>query len=154
MKFLPRVLLVAIAVLPNSSLGFPSTPSTAILITRHPSSTTTTTRLFWASNDNRATVIARNNARTCVKTFLTQRAIQSFMFLLEECRDPHSGKWIEDFLGLQNMLNYHGTGAFDINRFKSWDKILLEMMARPKGEEQCSVSALSVVGVCCGSIYP
>ena len=55
------------------------------------------------------------------------------MFLLEECRDPHSGKWIEDFLGLQNLLNYHGTGAFDINRFATWDRVFLEMMEMPKG---------------------
>ncbi|CAB9524729.1 expressed unknown protein (Partial), partial [Seminavis robusta] len=81
---------------------------------------------------DRATIMARNDARTCVKSFLTQRAIQSFMFLLEECRDPHSGKWIEDFLGLANLGNYHGTGAFDIDRFASWEMVLFEMMERPK----------------------
>ena len=37
-------------------------------------------------------IIAYNNARLCPKLLLTQRAIQSFIFLLEECRDPHSGK--------------------------------------------------------------
>lgn len=37
-------------------------------------------------------IVAYNNARLCPKSFLTQRAIQSFVYLLEECRDPHSGK--------------------------------------------------------------
>ena len=82
---------------------------------------------------SRDAIIARNNARCCCKQFLTQRAIQSFMFLMAECRDPHSGKWIEDFLGLQNLSQYHGTGAFDIDRFPSWEMVLLEMMKQPKG---------------------
>jgi len=37
-------------------------------------------------------IVAYNNARLCPKMFLTQRAIQSFCYLLAECRDPHSGK--------------------------------------------------------------
>ena len=84
-------------------------------------------------NNDRESIMARNNARTCVKAFLTQRAIQSFMFLLAECRDPHSGKWIEDFLGLPDLHNFHGTGAFNISRFATWDMVLLEMMEMPKG---------------------
>ena len=85
---------------------------------------------------DRETIMARNNARTCVKSFLTQRAIQSFLFLLEECRDPHSGKWIQEFLGLKNILEYHGTGAFDIDRFPYWEMVLLEMMEQPKGKKK------------------
>ena len=82
---------------------------------------------------SREAIMARNSARCCCKAFLTQRALQSFMFLMAECRDPHSGKWIEDFLGLQNLSQYHGTGAFDIDRFPSWELVLLEMMEQPKG---------------------
>ena len=37
-------------------------------------------------------IVAYNNARLCPKLLLTQCAIQSFIHLLEECRDPHSGK--------------------------------------------------------------
>ena len=37
-------------------------------------------------------MVQYNNARLCPKLFLTQRALQSFIYLLEECRDPHSGK--------------------------------------------------------------
>ena len=39
--------------------------------------------------------LARNKARTDVRNFLTQRAIQSFIFLLDQCRDPHTIAWVE-----------------------------------------------------------
>jgi len=81
----------------------------------------------------RQAIMDRNDARTCVKSFLTQRSIQSFIFLLEECRDPHSGKWIEDFLELPSLHSFHGTGAFNFDRFPTWDSVLLEMMRQPKG---------------------
>ena len=81
---------------------------------------------------NHDDIVARNMARTDVRNFLTQRAFQSFMFLAEECRDPHTGKWIQDFLGLQNMLEYHGSGALDIDRFRTWEASLVEMMEQPK----------------------
>jgi len=84
-----------------------------------------------SGSTNNDQIIARNNARLCVKSFLTQRSIQSFSYLLAECRDPHSGKWIEDFLGLQNLGNYHGTGAFDVSRYPTWDSVLLDMMRQP-----------------------
>ncbi len=48
-----------------------------------------------AANDEYSDALAHNIARTCVRTFLTQRAIQSFMFLLESCRDPHTVTWFE-----------------------------------------------------------
>ncbi|KAL7534419.1 hypothetical protein ACHAWF_004830 [Thalassiosira exigua] len=76
-------------------------------------------------------VVAYNNARLCPKLLLTQRAIQSFIYLLEECRDPHSGKWIEDFLGLRNMGNYHGTGAINVTKYPTWDAVLYDMMRHP-----------------------
>eukprot|EP00585_Thalassiosira_rotula_P013413 CAMPEP_0196131734 /NCGR_PEP_ID=MMETSP0910-20130528/1614_1 /TAXON_ID=49265 /ORGANISM="Thalassiosira rotula, Strain GSO102" /LENGTH=550 /DNA_ID=CAMNT_0041391239 /DNA_START=18 /DNA_END=1667 /DNA_ORIENTATION=- len=76
-------------------------------------------------------IMAYNDARLCPKHLLTQRAIQSFMYLLEECRDPHSGKWIEDFLGLQNLGNYHGTAAINITKYPTWDTVLHDMMQQP-----------------------
>jgi hypothetical protein len=39
--------------------------------------------------------MARNKKRTDVRLFLTQRAIQSFVHLLLETRDPHTVRWIE-----------------------------------------------------------
>lgn len=52
----------------------------------------------WAddsSSSEYSDAVARNTARTCVRNFLTQRAIQSFTFLLEDCRDPHTVRWLE-----------------------------------------------------------
>eukprot|EP00536_Pseudo-nitzschia_multiseries_P001391 jgi/Psemu1/317565/estExt_fgenesh1_pm.C_180017 len=71
-----------------------------------------------------------HHSRIDVRNLLTQRAIQSFMFLCEECRDPHSGKWIEDFLETQNLLNYHGTGA-SFMADVPWDGPLLSIMEQP-----------------------
>jgi hypothetical protein len=76
---------------------------------------------------------ARNEARTDVRNLLTQRAIQSFVFLVTECRDPHSGKWLEEFLGTSNSLQFHGTGAGYMEQFGgTWDGPLLAMMEAPK----------------------
>lgn len=74
---------------------------------------------------------AHYKARLCPKMLLTQRAIQSFMYLGAECRDPHSGKWLEDFLELQNLGNYHGTGAFNITRYPTGDAVLYDIMKQP-----------------------
>lgn len=43
--------------------------------------------------------LAHNKIRTDVKNFLTQRAIQSFIFLLVQCRDPHTVRWMEVSIG-------------------------------------------------------
>jgi hypothetical protein len=73
------------------------------------------------------------DSRTDVRNFLTQRAIQSFLYLLETVRDPHSGIWIEEFLETRNSLEYHGTGAGYIKRFGgTWDAPLFEMCEAPK----------------------
>jgi hypothetical protein len=46
-------------------------------------------------------IIANNNARLCPKSFLTQAAIQSFIYLLEECRDPRKCFVLFSFLSPQ-----------------------------------------------------
>lgn len=77
-----------------------------------------------------------NDSRVDVLNLLTQRSIQSFMHLLEQCRDPHSGKWIqiqEDFLQTGNLLDYHGTGARCIEEFGgTWHGSLISMIQEPK----------------------
>jgi hypothetical protein len=86
-----------------------------------------------ADKDDYALSQARNDARTDVRNLLTQRAIQSFIFLCTSMRDPHSGKWIEDFLDTRNQLEFHGTGAAYIEHFGgTWDAPLFAMMERPK----------------------
>mmetsp|Transcript_1290 Transcript_1290/g.2163 ORF Transcript_1290/g.2163 Transcript_1290/m.2163 type:complete len:558 (+) Transcript_1290:3-1676(+) len=79
----------------------------------------------------RSQIIAYNNARLDPKSFLTQSSIQSFIYLLEECRDPHSGKWIQDFLNCQNLGNFHGTGAFNVHMYPKWDSVLMDMLRQP-----------------------
>jgi len=49
-------------------------------------------------------MVQYNNARLCPKLFLTQRALQSFIYLLEECRDPHSGKVRQQYIELICIL--------------------------------------------------
>jgi len=71
------------------------------------------------------------DTRIDVRNLLTQRSIQSFMFLCGEVRDPHSAKWIEDFLVANNLLEYHGTGASFMADVR-WDAPLLEMLDQPK----------------------
>ena len=53
-------------------------------------------------------------------------------FLLEQCRDPHTVNWMEDFTETPNILSFHGTGAFNITRFENWDSFLMEMVVRPR----------------------
>ena len=72
--------------------------------------------------------LGRNLARTCVRSFLTQRSVQSFMFLLSHCRDPRIIKWIENYGEVRNFPGFHGTGAFNTTRFPVWDSFLMDMM--------------------------
>ncbi len=49
-------------------------------------------------------IIANNNARLCPKSFLTQAAIQSFIYLLEECRDPRKCVVCSFFFSLPTIM--------------------------------------------------
>lgn len=76
--------------------------------------------------------LANNIRRTDIQQFLTQRSIQSFMFLLVQVRDPHTSDWVEKFLDSNNLLAYHGTGALNMTRFEYWDSYFLDMMEQPR----------------------
>ena len=54
------------------------------------------------------------------------------MFLAEQVRDPHTADWIERLLGKTDLLNFHGTGAFDVDRFPTWDAFFKELIQQPK----------------------
>ena len=82
---------------------------------------------------------AFNDARLCPKMLLTQRAVQTFICCCKDLRDPHSGKWLEDFLQLPRLGNFHGTGAFDVTRYPTWDAVLNAIMQCPN--EKMIVSA-------------
>lgn len=69
-------------------------------------------------------------ARTDIKYFLTQRSVQSFMFLCSECRDPHTMTWLNNFGNTTNLLLFHGLGAFNTTLFPTWDSYLTNMMVQ------------------------
>lgn len=77
----------------------------------------------------------QDDARTDIRNLLTQRAIQSFLRLSEECRDPHSAKWIQDFLHLSNsnLMDYHGTASAFMEDYQGiWDAPLIDMIRQPQ----------------------
>lgn len=49
----------------------------------------------YSRNDEGGDPLARNKARTDIRNLLTQRSIQSFVYLLNEVRDIHTTAWIE-----------------------------------------------------------
>lgn len=92
-------------------------------------------RALFSSSDNYAdyeSTLANNMRRTDIQQFLTQRSIQSFMFLLVQVRDPHTSDWVENFLDSNNLLAFHGTGALNMTRFEYWDSYFLDMMEQPR----------------------
>ena len=65
-------------------------------------------------DDRYRDAMSRNRAKTCIRNFLTQRSIQSFFFLLESCRDTATVRWLEDKYEVENLVGYHGSGAFNL----------------------------------------
>ena len=76
-------------------------------------------------------VFALNRAKTDIRNFLTQRAIQSFMFLLNSCRDGATVRWLEQKFEVRNLDNFHGTGAFNLTKYPEWDNILTDLLFTP-----------------------
>ena len=82
--------------------------------------------------------------------FLSQVTVQSFLFLLKECRDPHTLLWVEKFtkpmvskppapvnqsqaepmggLGTSKLLTYHGLGAMNKTAFPTWESYFAELL--------------------------
>ena len=83
----------------DNAMAFTLPGLTVIGINRGP----TSSRLFgkWENydpdheNSSFEDALARNKARTDLRNFLTQRSIQSFLYLLDQCRDPHTAAWVE-----------------------------------------------------------
>jgi hypothetical protein len=73
----------------------------------------------------------RNTARTDVQNLLTQRALQSFIDLLHNCRDGATVRWLETTYEFRNLEMYHGTAGLDLQKYDSWDAILFDMIQRP-----------------------
>jgi hypothetical protein len=84
-----------------------------------------------ADQDRYEDAFQHNTMRTDLRMFLTQRCLQSFIFLCVSCRDPHTVKWMEDNYRFGNLEEFHGTGGLNITEFSSWDSILVDMLDRP-----------------------
>jgi hypothetical protein len=50
--------------------------------------------------------VLRNKDRTDIRNFLTQRSIQSFVYLLNQCREEHTVRWLEVriFLSVNSLV--------------------------------------------------
>ncbi|KAL9181288.1 hypothetical protein ACHAXT_010093 [Thalassiosira profunda] len=96
-----------------------------------------------------------------LRSFLTQRCIQSFMYLLAETRDLHTVGWLDRFVrpitvnnyweedanftaaagdpGLRDkdgklgskLLNFHGLGAMNTTLFPEWDSFFTSLLEQP-----------------------
>lgn len=86
--------------------------------------------------------------------FLSQVTVQSFLFLLKECRDPHTLLWVEKFtqpmiskppvpvnssqaepvgsVGASKLLTYHGLGAMNKTAFPTWESYFAELLKQKK----------------------
>ena len=73
----------------------------------------------------------KSSSRTDINQFLTQRTMQTFMLLMNNIRDPHTSAWIEDFLGSNNCLSFHGTGLIDMDLFPTWDSVFTKLIEEP-----------------------
>jgi hypothetical protein len=96
-----------------------------------------------------------------VRSFLTQRCIQSFMYLLASTRDLHTVAWLDNFTqpitinlydwdideeakpGSEDtfrendkrlgskLLNYHGLSALNTTVFPTWDSFFINLLEQP-----------------------
>ena len=61
------------------------------------SSSSSSSCLFLASSDDGGETLVPWRLENDFDTFLTQRSLQSFLFLLQSLRDAHSARWLDDF---------------------------------------------------------
>ncbi|KAL3905407.1 MAG: hypothetical protein SGILL_009690 [Bacillariaceae sp.] len=73
----------------------------------------------------------RNKGRLDLRNFLTQRSIQSFTYLLKQCREEHTIQFLEKTLEFTNIEKYHGTAAFNMTLYPRWDSFFFENVDRP-----------------------
>jgi hypothetical protein len=50
--------------------------------------------------------VLRNKDRTDIRNFLTQRSVQSFVYLLNQCREEHTVRWLEVRNSFINQLSF------------------------------------------------
>ena len=134
MKKNMKTLLLATSLLASSSHAFSNVQFNKV-VEKRTGPFPIRTSLYASSDANNSA--DQNDAlqkRTCILNFLTQRSIQSFMFLLKEMKDPHSNAWLANFLEMDKrvLLEYHGTGCLDLERFSEWNCFFDELLEQPE----------------------
>lgn len=127
--------VLVLLLLMEDRLAFTTTPVCGISKSKNRCSITTKASREGHNDDSLSDQLSN---RTCIRQFLTQRSVQTFLFLLSQCRDPHTVKWIEEFGGSRNLMSYHGTGAMT-EKFTHWDDFFNEIIQKPMDIVQVQV---------------
>ncbi len=125
------ITILSIIVGPCNSFTLPGKSGAFLPKQRQKSIHDRKTILFASSDKNNGSAADNRRARTCVRNFLTQRSVQSFMWLLNTMRDPHTNVWLENFMGSKNLLQYNGSAGLNLKRFPDWDIFFRELMEKP-----------------------
>lgn len=126
-----RLLVLLFAVLAATLFVVPVTAFLCPSLNKRSIGACSTTSLSLSNNqNNRRDVFPKS--RTDIRNFLTQRSIQSFVYLLNQCREDHTVRWLEKTLDFTSIDNFHGTGAFNQTRFPEWDSVFLECVDKPE----------------------
>jgi hypothetical protein len=109
------------------------------------------TRQYASADGNGTPRVPQWHLSNDFETFLNQRTIQSFLFLVKSLRDPQTVLWVENFTqpalhsgrsstytshlqsGSSNsqLLSYHGLAAMNVTRFPTWDIYFKELLKQP-----------------------
>jgi len=86
----------------------------------------------WWDGDESYDAMEYNLRRTDIRSFLTQRSIQSFLQLCISCRDPHTVQWMENKFDWKSIEEYHGTGGINTTLYPHWSSVLLDLLDQPQ----------------------
>jgi hypothetical protein len=70
----------------------------------------------------------RGQMKRMIKDFVTQRAVQTYLFTLEQVGDRNAFEWIEGYMGHHGLSRVHGYGALRTG----WQEYLNGMMRLPE----------------------
>lgn len=133
-KLLRLLLVLAALLLPTTAFLAPKVHSSSAEVRKTVALSKIALSLSKSPDGNNSN--KRNDAfpksRTDIRMFLTQRSIQSFVYLLNQCREDHTVRWLEKTLDFSSIDNFHGTGAFNQTKFPEWDSVFLDCVDRPE----------------------
>ena len=84
-----------------------------------------------------------------LENFLTQRSVQTLLFLLRTGRDEVTANWVHRFLGHQGMEQFHGTRGLKV----SWDEYVIRLLTADTEEIVVSLRKQSRRGLSPGNPY-